>query len=92
MKRLTFSKVRPNEGNYDLCQGAKLMLEKILEAILDPQSMDPSSAAQQVPADPLSWIDELFNNGWMTHGPFGDGTAFNDATMYASGLDWLLPT
>ena len=66
------------------------MLEKILDAILDPQPAVGSQGVQQAPADPGSWLDDIFNNGWMAHGPFGDGSSFDDLSIYDSSLDWIL--
>lgn len=89
--KLIVNKARPDEGNHELCQNAKVMLEKILEAILDPQPTTPSQGVLPAPEDPLSWIDDVFGDGWMVHGPFGDGTGMDHASMYSNNMDWLLP-
>lgn len=64
------------------------MLEKVLDAILDTQPTTSVLGNQQAPPDPVSWIDDIFSNGWMASGPFIDGTLIDDTSMYGSGLDW----
>jgi hypothetical protein len=64
------------------------MMEKLLEAILDVQTLESIPDNQQAPPDPMGWIDDFFGGGWMTSGPFVDGTVIDDTSMYSSGQDW----
>lgn len=65
------------------------MLEKILEAILDPQPKSAAHGVHQAPPDPLSWLDDVFNNGWMAQGAFGDGAFLDETSIYGNNLDWF---
>lgn len=65
------------------------MLEKILEAVLDPQPRLDLQAARQPPIDPVSWIDDVFNDGWMTFGSYGDFSNVDVPFVFNSGLDGL---
>jgi hypothetical protein len=69
---------RPDDGNYDLCQGAKILLEKILDSILETQAVESLPANQTAPANPVVWVDELFGGGWMTSGTFIDSLGTTD--------------
>jgi hypothetical protein len=60
------------------------MLEKILDTILDNQGGNSILDIQQAPPDPLNWIDDIFSDGWMVSGPFVDGAAMGDISMYGS--------
>ncbi|KAF2437123.1 hypothetical protein EJ08DRAFT_578120 [Tothia fuscella] len=79
---------RPDDGNFDLCQGAKLMLEKILDSILDYQPVPSAESLQSAPADPVVWVDELFGGGWMNSGPFLDSLATADPTSWEMPGNW----
>ena len=71
---------KPDDGNYDLCQGAKQLLESILNAILDSHPTSTEQTPQPAPADPVMWLDDMFSGGWMASngGTFVDsiGTEF----------------
>jgi hypothetical protein len=73
---------RPGDGNYELCQGSKCMLEKIINSILDYQ---PVTVTQTAPENPVEWVDEVFGSGWMTSGPFVDSLGKSDS------FSWEIP-
>lgn len=78
----------PDDGNYDLCQRARRMLEIILDAILDDSKSTPAAGFQDVPSDPVMWVDEMFSNGWMASGPFVDSLGIE----YTGPDGWDLPS
>ncbi|KUJ10214.1 uncharacterized protein LY89DRAFT_656902 [Mollisia scopiformis] len=81
---------KPGDGNYDICRGAKLMLEKILDAILDPQPVASTVESQQAPLDPLSWMDDVFSGGWITSWPPTYGSGIEHELMNSTSQDWLV--
>lgn len=54
---------KPDDGNYDLCQGARQLLESILNAILDSHPASSEQTPQPAPADPVMWLDDMFSSG-----------------------------
>jgi hypothetical protein len=81
---------RPGEGNYDLCQGAKVLLEKVLDSILDANPIESASAIQTAPVDPVLWVDELFGSGWMNSSPFINSIGAIDAPSWDAPGNWPL--
>ena len=65
-------------GNYELCQGAKQLLDSILTAILDNNSIPHNQIPQAAPQDPVVWLDDMFGGGWMTQGSFVDSLPMTD--------------
>lgn len=63
------------------------MLESILDAILDPRPEASRDENQKAPSDPVSWIDDVFGDGWMASWPFVDTTNFDHMSMYGCSLD-----
>jgi hypothetical protein len=79
---------REEDGNYLLCQGARQMLEKILDAILDARPEEAATPTQTAPTDPILWIEELFNDGWMASGPFVDSIGAESAPAWELPGNW----
>jgi hypothetical protein len=79
---------QPDDGNYELCQGSKCMLEKILDAMLEYQPASTGSSTQTAPADSVVWVDELFGGGWMNSGPFLDSLATTDTSTFEAIGNW----
>lgn len=79
---------REDDGNYPLCQGARQMLEKILDAILDARPEEAAPPTQTAPTDPIMWVEELFNDGWMASGPFVDSIGAESAAAWELPGSW----
>jgi hypothetical protein len=73
---------RPDDGNYEICQGAKVLLEKVLDSILDVHPVESTPAIQAAPVDPVLWVDELFGSGWMNSSPFVNSLGITDAPSW----------
>jgi hypothetical protein len=79
---------KPDDGNYDLCQGARQMLDGILNAILDSHPASSEQTPQPAPADPVMWLDDMFGGGWMTTGTFVDSIGMDYTQGWEPAGNW----
>jgi hypothetical protein len=79
---------KPDDGNYDLCQGARSMLDGILNAILDSHPASSEQTPQPAPADPVMWLDDMFGGGWMTTGSFVESIGMDYTQGWEPAGNW----
>jgi hypothetical protein len=79
---------KPDDGNYDLCQGARQLLDSILNAILDNNPTSSEQTPQPAPADPVMWLDDMFGGGWMTSGTFVDSIGMDYTQGWEPAGNW----
>jgi hypothetical protein len=79
---------KPDDGNYDLCQGARQLLDSILNAILDSHPASSEQTPQPAPADPMLWLDDMFSGGWMTSGTFVDSIGMDYTQGWEPAGSW----
>jgi hypothetical protein len=77
-----------DDGNFLLCQGARHMLEKIMDAMLDTDPEEVVPAIYTAPTDPIVWVDELFGEGWMASGPFVDFVGADGTNSWEMTSNW----
>jgi hypothetical protein len=79
---------KPDDGNYDLCQGARQLLDSILNAILDSHPASSEQTPQPAPADPVMWLDDMFGGGWMTSGTFVNSIGMDYTQSWEPAGNW----